>query len=187
VDVSFTNSGTVTALTNTLEFNNSFTTAGGTLAFGVSGPLASVPIYITGAAALSGTASVSWLDGFVPAISNSFDLLQYGSHTGTFSTINLPAGTSAEEQYGATVFSLLITATAPATNPPALSIQRAGATSVVVLWPASATNFTLQSTSNLVSKWTNVFSLSGITIVGTNFTLTNPISGHDAFFRLEAP
>jgi hypothetical protein len=184
VGVPFTNSGTVSPVSGLLEFSGAFVN-NGTVAFGVSGPIVNPPVYVTGAVTLSGTASVSWLDGFVPAVSNSFNLLQYGSHIGFFANIDLPAGTTGEGVYSATTFSLLITAVSPPTNLPALTIERANPDSMIVSWPASATGFTLQTTTNLPSSWTSI--VTGIGTVGTNFTFTNPISAERAFFRLESP
>ncbi|HEV7927594.1 MAG TPA: hypothetical protein VGR14_19740, partial [Verrucomicrobiae bacterium] len=109
VSVSFTNAGTVDAQAGFLSFNSSFTTIGGTLAFGVNSTSSYGQIYVSGALALNGTANVTWLDGFTPAISNSFGLLHYGSESGTFANITLPSGYLGEGNYGATVFSLLVT------------------------------------------------------------------------------
>ena len=86
ISVAFTNTATVNALVGILSFNGNFTTAGGTLAFGVSGLSSFGQINVSGNVALNGTASVAWLDGFTPAIGNSFALLNYGSHSGTFAT-----------------------------------------------------------------------------------------------------
>jgi VCBS repeat-containing protein len=44
---------------------------------------------ITGAASLAGTLKVSLTSGFTPAIGNTFTIMTYGSHSGTFTT-NLP-------------------------------------------------------------------------------------------------
>ena len=43
-----------------------------------------------GNVALNGTASVTWLNGFMPAVGNSFALLDYGSQSGTFANITFP-------------------------------------------------------------------------------------------------
>jgi hypothetical protein len=185
IGVSLTNTGTVNALVGTLNFGGGFTTVGGTLAFGVSGTSGFGQIDVVGAVNLNGAVSVAWLDGFTPAVSNSFPLLNYGSHSGTFANIILPSGYLAEGNYGATVFSLLITGMGTQTSKPILSIERIDANMVAVLWPASATNFGLQTTTNLSStNWNNVN--RGITTVGTNDVLTNTIGGTPAFFRLKS-
>ena len=46
---------------------------------------------ITGSATLAGTLNVSLTGGFTPAIGNTFTIMTFASHTGTFATTNLPA------------------------------------------------------------------------------------------------
>ena len=186
VGVSFANTGMVNALVGILSFNASFTTIGGTLAFGVGGLSSFGKINVSGNVALNGIASVTWLGGFTPAIGNSFALLDYGSHSGTFANITLPPGTTGQGNYGTTVFSLLITNVTTLTNPPVfLSIELVNANTAVILWPTSAANFSLQTSTNLsTGSWSNV--TSGIAIVSTNYVLTNHVNGKAGFFRLQS-
>ncbi len=187
VSVNFTNTGTVDVQAGIVSFNSGFITSGGTLAFGVSSNIASSygQIYVSGAVALNGTASVNWLGGFTPAISNSFGLIHYGSESGTFADITLPSGYLGDGNYGATVFNLVITGLGTQTGQPILTIERVNASTVAVLWPASATNFGLQTATKLSpGSWSNV--TSGIATVGTNYVLTNTVTGKGAFFRLES-
>jgi hypothetical protein len=67
-------------------------------------------------------------------------------------------------------------------NPPQPTITPAGA-NVVLSWPTNFTGFTLQSTTNLSSPlWTTNFPTP---VVGNGqYTVTNPISGKQQFFRL---
>jgi hypothetical protein len=184
--VAFSNSGTIDELVGVLSFYGSFTSASGTLAFGVSGLSSFGQMNIQGPVALNGTASVAWLGGFTPAVGNSFALLNYGSHSGTFADISLPSGTLGQGVYGATVFSLMVTnVTAPPPQPVFLSMKLINPNTAVVLWPSSATNFTLQASTNLSSgAWSNV--TTGIVIVSTNYTLTNNLNGRAGFFRLHS-
>jgi hypothetical protein len=184
IQPSFTNYGTVNAPSGILNFNGSFTTVGGTLSFGVSNLTSFGQIKILGTVALNGTASVTWLGGFVPAIGNSFALLSYGSYSGSFADITLPPGTLGNGVYSNTVFSLLITGINAQTNPPALSIESVNASTVVILWPTAPGNFTLQTSTNLSSgSWSNI--TSGITTVGADYEFTNTVNGKAAFFRLK--
>ena len=187
IDVGFTNSATVTALMGILSFNENFITTSGTLAFGVSGLANLGQVNVSGSVALNGTVSVTWLDGFTPSVGNSFTLLDYGSHSGTFASIILPAGSSGAPTYGATAFSLMITNVTTQTNPPVfLNINLVNPSTVVVSWPSSATNYTLQTNANLSSgSWGNV--TSGISTVSTNDVFTNTVSGNPDFFRLQSP
>ena len=66
---------------------------------------------------------------------------------------------------------------------PRLTIIRSG-TNVVLTWPANATGFALQSTTNLVSPavWSAVSPAP--VVVNTNNAVTNTISGTRKFYRL---
>lgn len=48
-------------------------------------------VRVTGGLSLDGTLSVSLIDGFAPTRGDSFDILDWGSLSGTFHTIQLPA------------------------------------------------------------------------------------------------
>jgi hypothetical protein len=184
--VTFSNSGTIDGLVGILSFNGNFTSAGGTFAFGVSGLGSFGQMNIQGPVALNGTASAVWLGGFTPAVGNTFALLTYGSHSGTFADISLPPGTFGQGVYGGTVFSLMITnITAPPPLPVFLSVKLINPNTAVVLWPSSATNFTLQTSANLsLGNWSNL--TTGIVIVSTNYVLTNNLNGRAGFFRLQS-
>jgi uncharacterized repeat protein (TIGR03803 family) len=79
--------------------------------------------------------------------------------------------------YNGTVFSLSLP------PPPQLTIIPSGA-DVILTWPANAAEFTLQSTTNLVSPavWSTV-SPAPVIVNGQN-AVTNPISGTQNFYRL---
>ena len=107
---SFTNAGVIQiAGSNVVNAYFNFTqTSGGRLEFEVSnsatGPV-NGKLNIPGAAALDGTLSLN----FQPQSSDSFELLTYKSHTGTFSTIMTPPtppGSRWTADYGATGFRL---------------------------------------------------------------------------------
>ena len=185
IGVPFSNTAIVNTLAGTLSFSGSFTTTGGTLAFGVSGLSSFGQVNVSGSLPLNGTLSVTWLGGFIPAIGNSFALIDYGSHSGTFANIALPSGTLGQGNYGATVFSLLITSVTTQTNLPVLTIEKVNTSTVQVLWPTAAGNFNLQTSTNLFSGlWSNV--TSGITTVGANYVLTTAVNNTPAFFRLRS-
>jgi hypothetical protein len=184
IEVPFTNSGTVNALTGTLGFTV-FTSSSGTLGFGVSSLANYGKINMAGSVSLNGTASLTWLDGFAPAVGNSFSVLDYASQTGAFASITLPSGYAGQGNYGSTVFSITITTTGTPTNSPILNIERGSAGTVVLLWPTVG-DFGLQTRTNLASgTWSNI--TSGVVTVGTNYVFTNTENGKAAFFRLEAP
>lgn len=70
-------------------------------------------------------------------------------------------------------------------GPPPVGIAPAG-DQIVISWPASATNFMLQSATDLsAGSWSNI--TSGIVTAGTNRVFTNTPNGPAAFFRLLQP
>ncbi len=77
-----------------------------------------------------------------------------------------------------TVFALTLGLSAPG-----LAIAQAGH-QVVITWPVSATNYALQTATDLSSaSWINI--TSGIAVIGTNYILTNAASRQAAYFRLQ--
>jgi hypothetical protein len=68
-------------------------------------------------------------------------------------------------------------------EPVMLNLQL-GESAVILSWPTNATDFTLQSTTNLGSSaiWTT--NLPTPVVLNGQFTVTNPISGGQQFFRL---
>ena len=66
---------------------------------------------------------------------------------------------------------------------PALGIAPAG-DQFVIVWPAWATNFVLQTAPDLTSgNWSNIS--SGTVTLGTNYVFTNTLTSQTAFFRLQ--
>jgi|ERR1019366_2357026 uncharacterized repeat protein (TIGR03803 family) len=80
-----------------------------------------------------------------------------------------------------TVFSLSLGAvSAP---PPQLTIIRSGA-NVILTWSTSATGFTLQSTTNLVSTAVWITNAPAPVVINGQNAVTNPIAGTRKFYRL---
>ncbi|HWX19364.1 MAG TPA: hypothetical protein VN578_05590 [Candidatus Binatia bacterium] len=71
--------------------------------------------------------------------------------------------------------------------PPILRIARAGANSVVVLWPASATGWVLQETPTLgdSANWTDVS--PRVVVNGADNTATLPLVPGNRYYRLRHP
>ena len=100
-----TNSGSITALHGNLAFYGSYSLAGGALLFGLSSPTSYGTMSISGNATLGGTVGAVLLNGFTPAIGNSFNVLSYGSYTGMFAGVK-PSSVLWQTNYGATTFTL---------------------------------------------------------------------------------
>src|SRR5438046_5051864 len=77
---------------------------------------------------------------------------------------------------------LIVIEPASASSQPQLTIIRSGA-NVILTWPTSATGFTLQSTTNLLSPVWIANPPAPVVVNGQN-TVTNPISVSQQFFRL---
>jgi len=67
--------------------------------------------------------------------------------------------------------------------PPPLEIRLSLGDSQLIAWPTNATGYTLQSTTNLASPVWSTNSPSPVVVNG-QYTVTNPISGKQQFFRL---
>jgi T5SS/PEP-CTERM-associated repeat protein len=77
-----------------LEISGNFTqTSGGKLQMDISGTAPGSQydqLLITGSVALDGTLQVSLVNGFAPAAGNRFDILDWSTRSGTFSSVTLP-------------------------------------------------------------------------------------------------
>ena len=108
ITVPFFNAGTAMVLQGSVALNGALTLSGGTLVNGLSSLNNYGQFSISGNAALAGTLNVIWLGGFVPAISNSFAVVSYGSRSGVFASLNLPSAALWQSNYGPTVFTLTV-------------------------------------------------------------------------------
>jgi hypothetical protein len=102
------NTGLVDVESGTLAFVNSFTPTGGELRFGLSSLTDYGKITFPGSATLNGTVGVVWLGGYVPATNNSFTVLNYGSYSGLFTALDLPAAVLWATNYSATAFTVMV-------------------------------------------------------------------------------
>jgi len=80
----------------------------GELLFGLNSLTDYGKISIAGNATLDGTVGVVWLGGYVPATNDAFTVLSYGSHTGIFDGLDLPAAALWETNYTATSFAVTV-------------------------------------------------------------------------------
>jgi hypothetical protein len=64
---------------------------------------------------------------------------------------------------------------------------RPSGNAMILSWPTSTTGFPLQSTQdmNLPASWLDV--TNPTTVIGRQFTVTNPVSAASQFFRLRKP
>src|ERR1039458_1995118 len=110
INVQYIGTGVVDAESGTMNFNNAFSQTCGAWAIGIDGLGSSGHIGLSSGATLAGTLNVNLDNNYVLGLSNSFNIISYPSHTGTFSTTNLPTdGASWQLNYGANAVTLLIT------------------------------------------------------------------------------
>jgi hypothetical protein len=88
--------------------------AGGTLEIEIGGYAPGTEydqLAISGAAHLGGVLAVTLLNGFVPAVNRTFDVVTYAEHTGDFTEVRLPVGVPGrrfEVRTGVTSVTLLV-------------------------------------------------------------------------------
>jgi hypothetical protein len=108
-DVSFDNSGTLDAQMGVMSFARSFTQTTGTWSFALSGPDDYGQFLLTNAP-FSGTLTVILTNGYFPSAGDSFVLVSYGAHSGSFGSVSLPTGGLAwQTVYGASALTLGVT------------------------------------------------------------------------------
>jgi hypothetical protein len=87
-----------------LQISGSYTqTAGGKLQIELGGTTQGTgydQLAVSGAVTLGGTLQVSLMNSFAPALGNRFDILDWGSLSGTFSTVTLPTPLSGTLGWG---------------------------------------------------------------------------------------
>lgn len=180
----FNNSGIADVQAGQLEFGGSCSLAGGTLNFGINNSNNWGSAGFSGNAALAGTLSVNFNNGYFPVASNSFVLVSYGSETGTFDDLSLPHLSPPlgwQPDYGAMAFALNIIA-------PPLQLSSAIAqdgTNFTLAWNGLAgQTYQVQYTTNLApSNWIDL----GDPINGTNgtFTVSDFVNSNpQKFYRL---
>ena len=64
---------------------------------------------------------------------------------------------------------------------------RPNGNALILSWPTNGAGFTLQSTPNLTPPMTWIDSTNAPSVIGTQFTVTNTLSGPAQFYRLSKP
>ena len=188
-NTAFNNSGTVDVQAGLLAIGGGCALAGGALNFGISSSTNFGVISFAGSAALAGTLSLNLANGYTPAISNSFALINYSSETGIFNTLNLPHLPPAlawQTNYGSTAFTLSLVAAPPLHLSPS-PVSTLGGTNFSFSWNAvTGLTYQAQYTTNLAS--TNWLNLAG-PIAGSNGVMSvSDVMGLNLqrFYRLVA-
>ncbi|HEX3716951.1 MAG TPA: DUF642 domain-containing protein [Verrucomicrobiae bacterium] len=91
-NVPFTNTGTLNAQSGVMNFagNPAYVQAGETLDFGVAATNSHGSAKVPGNINFDGALGVNFLSGYTPKTGDTLTLMNYGSHAGSFSSLNLP-------------------------------------------------------------------------------------------------
>ena len=131
-------------------------------------------ILFQGPAPLGGALNVTLANGYVPTNGTSFNVVSYGSFTGNFTSLGLPAAVSWQSNYGSTNFSLVA-----GSGLPQFGIVNLSGTNLIFNGTGglAGSNYVMLASTNLalpLTNWTalatNIFGGSG------QFHYTNPVS-----------
>ncbi|HEV2692869.1 MAG TPA: hypothetical protein VG347_08220 [Verrucomicrobiae bacterium] len=132
INPKFSNNGLVEADKATINFVSSFTATNGEVRSGLNSLTDFGKIKFSGNAALGGTVGVNWLNGYVPALNNSFTIVSFDSHTGIYTNSDFPAAALWTTNYTATTF----TVTVASINKLAFTTQPTGGVLTNTILPA---------------------------------------------------
>ena len=172
---SATNSGTITAQTGTMvlgTFQQLTLLPSGSLNVGLNSATnygsfiisSSGPFNVTGNAALAGTFNATLNNGYVPTNGTTFNVLSYGSFTGSFSSLGLPAAVSWQSTYGSTNFFLV----AGSAQPQFGTVNLSGTNLIFNgMGGTAGSNYVILASTNLTIPLTNWLALTTNTFDGS--------------------
>ncbi len=109
IDPPLYNSGTLDAQSGTVSLGGGYSLTNGMLNFGINSLTNFGVITLSGnPAALAGSVSANFNNGYVAATGSSFPILTYSSQTGNFTNFNLPFTVAWQTNYGSTAFTLTV-------------------------------------------------------------------------------
>ncbi len=186
------NTGLLNAQTGTINLYQNYSVTGGSLEVGISGPATFGAINFGRSAPLSGLElTVNLENGFLPAISNTFPVVDYASATGTFTNLNLPAGFTWQTNYGSTNFTLTVLGSAPILKPILTTNgMPVGTTQLIVqFFGSTGTVYTVLTSTDLnlpVSSWTSLGAAVQLSNSVFQFTDTVSTNGGALFYTIRA-
>jgi len=180
-NTAFSNSGTVDVQTGTFGLLGSYSLVFGTLNFGLNNSNNFGRISVSGDTVLGGTVSANLNNLYAPRTNSSFAVVSYNSRTGTFANYNLPAGLVWTNNYGSTVFSLLVTSIVPARLSGVARTQN-GHNFSFTFGAVPGQIYQIQYTTNLApANWIN---LGGpINAASNSVTVSDNIHNPQLFYR----
>ncbi|HWN96631.1 MAG TPA: hypothetical protein VNT99_16500, partial [Methylomirabilota bacterium] len=146
--VTFNNTGTLDIKVGTVNLAGTYTLAGGTLSLRLNSLTDFGKLTLAGSAALAGPLNASLSGAFIPAVGHQFKIVSCSGVSGTFSPLNVPAGTSVN--YSNSGVFLIVTNLAVQLLPP----QLAGANFNFSFPTANGQNYTVQCNDDLnTTNW----------------------------------
>ncbi|HUZ08054.1 MAG TPA: hypothetical protein VMV89_11265, partial [Candidatus Paceibacterota bacterium] len=121
-----------------------------------------------------GSFVVTLANGYVPTNGTVFNVLSYGSETGSFSSLNLPSGVTWQSNYGATNFTLVA-----GSGQPVLASFNLSGTNLIFsgMGGTAGSNYVILASTNLALPLTNWTALATNTFDGSGqFHYTNHVS-----------
>jgi hypothetical protein len=173
--------GVLNVQTGDVTLGGTYSLTNGTLNFGVNSQTSN-GVLLLGSLTLGGALSVNLSGSFAPAVGDRFGVIGSSALSGTFSTVNLPAGFSVAYTNNSVV--LIVTGPVPVEI---LSSQRVGTNFVFQFATASGQSYTVQQNDDLATtNWVFYTNLIG---TGSAMQVQTPITVTPAkrFFRLREP
>jgi hypothetical protein len=173
--------GVLSVQTGEVTLGGSYSLTNGTLNFGINSPTDNGRLQL-GGLTLGGALSATVSGSFAPAIGDQFGVIGSSALSGTFSSVNLPAGFSVAYSAGGVL--LNVTGPVPVEI---LSSQRVGTNFVFQFATASGQSYTVQQNDDLATtNWVFYTNLIG---TGSAIQLQAPATGTPAkrFFRIREP
>jgi hypothetical protein len=183
----FTNFGTLTAQSGTLNLNTVTLEPAGALSVDLNGENDYGQFSISGKAVLTGVFGIEPSAGFVPAPGEQFLVLSYGSYSGQFTSYSGPPTPCWSGAPGPTGFMVtVVSCSSPGHwfEAPVPALTRSGDV-IMLSWP-SMSGWTLEHSSalGLEAVWSPVS--GSVTDNGTNYLIVTPREGN-LFFKWTSP
>ena len=160
-----------------------FAQNGGSLTIKLGGPNSyqNGQLAVAGPVALGGPLNVVLANGYVPVVGDQFEIVSCTSLSGTFSSLNIPAGMTVSNLPESV--DLVVTGTVPA------QVQSPGKTGDIFKFKfgtANGQSYTIQQTTNLApANWSFYSNVIGN---GSLFQFTTPVTNlPHQFFRVRSP
>jgi hypothetical protein len=177
-----TNSGTITAQTGQMVMDGQWTLlSSGSLNVGLNSAISYGSFIISsnypsivGNASLAGAFNAALNNGYVPTNGTAFNVLSYGSFTGSFSSLGLPSGVTWQSIYGGTNFTLIA-----GSGSPQFGVFNLSGTNLIFNGTGGSpgSNYVVLTSTNLTIPLTNWLALTTNTFDGSGqFRYTNNVT-----------